>query len=100
MPGQQPSQTAKRRAPVTAVDVRAVASIGRKVVRAEGQATRVAASTLLEAGRKASAADRYVKHNPWRSLLMAAGAALLVTAVAGRRRGDGASAAQATDDER
>jgi len=100
MPGQQPSQTAKRRAPATAVDVRAVASIGRKVVRAEGQATRVAASTLLEAGRKASAADRYVKHNPWRSLLMAAGAALLVTAVAGRRRGNGASAAQATDDER
>jgi membrane protein len=96
---QQP-QAARRAATATAVDIRAVASIGRKVVHAEGQATRAAASTLREAGRKASAADRYVRHNPWRSILMAAGAAILVTTVAGRRRGDGASAARAADGKR
>jgi membrane protein len=96
---QQP-QAARRAATATAVDIRAVASIGRKVVHAEGQATRAAASTLREAGRKASAADRYVRHNPWRSILMAAGAAILVTTVAGRRRGDGASAAREADGKR
>jgi membrane protein len=73
-----------------AMDVLAAASIGRKVFRAEGQATRAAASTLLEAGRKAAAADRYVKRYPWRSILLAAGAAFLVTAVTGRRRDDNA----------
>jgi membrane protein len=72
------------------MDVLAAASIGRKVFRAEGQATRAAASTLLEAGRKAAAADRYVKRYPWRSILLAAGAAFLVTAVTGRRRDDNA----------
>ncbi|SDG12396.1 YhjD/YihY/BrkB family envelope integrity protein [Paraburkholderia phenazinium] len=97
MRAEQPEAT-RRGAAETAVDVRTVASIGRKVIRAEDQATRAAASTLLEAGRKAAAADRYVKRNPWRSLLMAAGAALLVTAVAGRRRGGGTSAVQARDD--
>jgi membrane protein len=97
-PRTEQPEAAQRGAALTAVDVRTVASIGRKVIRAEDQATRVAASTLLEAGRKAAAADRYVKRNPWRSLLMAAGAALLVTTVAGRRRGDGASAVAASDD--
>jgi membrane protein len=71
--------------------VRTAASIGRKVIRAQDQATRAAASTLLEAGRKAVAADRYVKRHPWGSMLLAAGTALLVTAVAGRLRGDGTS---------
>jgi membrane protein len=78
--------------------VRTAASIGRKVIRAEDQATRAAASTLLEAGRKAVAADRYVKRHPWGSMLLAAGAALLVTTVASRLRSDGASAPGATDD--
>jgi membrane protein len=72
--------------------------MGRKVIRAEDQATRAAASTLLEAGRKAAAADRYVKRHPWGSMLLAAGAALLVTTVASRLRSDGASAPGATDD--
>ena len=80
-----------QQAPATqAVDVRAATSIGRKVFQAEGQATRAAASTLLEAGRKAVAADRYVKRHPWRSILLAAGAGFLVTAVTGRRRDDNA----------
>jgi membrane protein len=78
--------------------VRTAASMGRKVIRAEDQATRAAASTLLEAGRKAAAADRYVKRHPWGSMLLAAGTALLVTAVAGRLRGDGTSASPAADD--
>ena len=69
---------------------RAAAHIGRKVMRAEDHATRAAASTLLQAGRKAVAADRYVKRHPWGSVLLAAAAALLVTAVAARGRGDDA----------
>lgn len=94
---EQPAATGQNAA-VSAVDVRAVASIGRKVIRAEGEATRAAASTLLEAGRRAAAADHYVKRNPWKSLLMAAGAALLVTTVARRHHGDGASAGPVGDD--
>ena len=78
--------------------MRTAAGIGRKVIRAEDQATRAAASTLLEAGRKAVAADRYVKRHPWGSMLLAAGAALVVTAVAGRLRSNDASASPATDD--
>ena len=86
----QRSQRGQQSPASRAMDVRAAASIGRKVFRAEGQATRVAASTLLEAGRKAAAADRYVKRYPWRSILLAAGAGFLVTAVTGRRRDDNA----------
>ena len=78
--------------------MRTAAGIGRKVIRAEDQATRAAASTLLEAGRKAVAADRYVKRHPWGSMLLAAGAAIVVTAVAGRLRSNDASASPATDD--
>ena len=80
--------------------VRTAASIGRKVIRAEDHVTRAAASTLLEAGRKAVAADRYVKRHPWGSMLLAAGAALVVTAVAGRLRGDDVSTPPAADDAR
>jgi membrane protein len=80
--------------------VRTAASIGRKVIRAEDHDTSPAASTLLEAGRKAVAADRYVKRHPWGSMLLAAGAALVVTAVAGRLRGDDVSTPPAADDAR
>ena len=75
---------------VASTGTRTAANIGRKVMRAEDHATRAAASTLLEAGRRAVAADRYVKRHPWGSMLLAAGAALLVTAVAGRLRSDDA----------
>jgi membrane protein len=75
------------------------ASLGRKVVQVEDQATRAAATTLLEAGRKAVAADRYVKRHPWGSVLLAAGTALLVTAVAGRHRGNGTPDSRAANDE-
>lgn len=71
---------------------------GRTVVRVENQATRAAAATLVQAGRSAVAADRYVKRHPWGSLLLAAGAALVVTAVAGRRNGDSETPAAANDD--
>ena len=60
-------------------------SIGRTVVKAETQATRAAAATLAQAGRKAAAADRYVKQHPWSSVLVAAGTAMAVAVVASRR---------------
>jgi membrane protein len=60
-------------------------SLGRTVMRAESQATRVAAATLVHAGRTAVAADRYVRRHPWRSVLLAAGTALAMGAVVGRR---------------
>jgi membrane protein len=62
------------------------AKLGRKVIAVEGQATRAAAAGLIVAGRKAAAADRYVKRHAWGSVLMAAGAALVLTAIAHRMR--------------
>ena len=86
----QRNQGGRQSPAARAVDVRTATRIGRKVFQAEGQATRAAASTLLEAGRKAIAADRYVKRHPWRSILLAAAAGFLVTAITGRRRDDNA----------
>lgn len=54
--------------------------------RMEDGATYAAALTLVHAGRTVVAADRYVKRHPWRSVLLAAGAALAMTAAAGRFR--------------
>ncbi|HEY2605994.1 MAG TPA: YihY/virulence factor BrkB family protein [Paraburkholderia sp.] len=71
----------KRSAHETAVDVT------RKVLDAEAQATRFAASALVEARRQATAADRYVRRNPWTSVLLAAAAGLTAATVA--RRGAG-----------
>jgi membrane protein len=83
----QRAQWGQRGTAGPSADVRVAASIGRKVVQVEGQATRAAASTLLKAGHKAAAAEGYVKRHPWRSVLLAASAGLfVVTAVAGRRR--------------
>ncbi|SDE15090.1 YihY/virulence factor BrkB family protein [Paraburkholderia lycopersici] len=62
--------------------------IRRPVVRMEDSATYAAALTLVQAGRAVAAADRYVKRHPWSSVLLAASAALAVTAAAGRRRGN------------
>jgi membrane protein len=59
--------------------------MGRSVADAETRTTRAAAVTLVQAGRTAVAADRYVRRHPWSSVLLAAGAAMLVAAVAGRR---------------
>jgi membrane protein len=61
--------------------------IGRTVVIAEAQATRAAAVTLVEAGRRAVAADRYVRRHPWTSVLVAAAAGLAAAAVARRNGG-------------
>ncbi|WGS52434.1 YihY/virulence factor BrkB family protein [Paraburkholderia sp. D15] len=61
--------------------------VGRTMVLAEAQATRLAAVTLIEASRKAVAADRYVKRHPWTSVLFAAAAGLAAATVA-RRRND------------
>jgi len=63
-------------------------ALGCKVARAERQATRATAATLLEAERRAAAADRYVRKHPWRAVMLAAGAALFLTSVVGRRNGE------------
>jgi len=60
--------------------------IGRAIVRYEDRATHAAAVTLVQAGRAAEATDQYVKRHPWLSSLLAAGAALAMTAVARRGR--------------
>jgi membrane protein len=54
----------------------------------EDGATYAAALTLVQAGRAVAAADRYVKRHPWPSVLIAAAAAVAMTAAAGRRRGE------------
>ncbi|MEZ0603530.1 YihY/virulence factor BrkB family protein [Paraburkholderia sp. IW21] len=79
LPRAQPQKKASARA--------AAVRIGRTVVIAEAQATRVAAVTLVEASRKAVAADRYVRRHPWTSVLFAAAAGLAAATVA-RRNGD------------
>jgi membrane protein len=66
----------------------AALKVGRGVVLAEAQATRLAATALVEAGRTAAAADRYVKRNPWTSVLLAAAAGLTAAAVARRNVGE------------
>ncbi|MEM5383444.1 YihY/virulence factor BrkB family protein [Paraburkholderia phymatum] len=76
-------------------------TIGKTVVKAETHATRAAANTLVRAGRTAVAADRYVRRHPWSSVLVAAGTALFVAAVAGRLNGaDDAEAPPAASDTR
>ncbi|MFM0312246.1 YihY/virulence factor BrkB family protein [Paraburkholderia sp. RL17-383-BIF-A] len=62
--------------------------LGRTVVSAEAQATRIAAVALIEAGRKAVAADRYVRRHPWTSVLFAAAAGLTAATVARRSNGE------------
>jgi membrane protein len=62
--------------------------VGRSVVLAEAQATRIVANALVEASRKAGAADRYVKRNPWTSVLLAAAAGLAAATVARRHADD------------
>ncbi|MFC0400347.1 YhjD/YihY/BrkB family envelope integrity protein [Paraburkholderia rhizosphaerae] len=61
--------------------------MGRSVVHAETRATHAAAVSLVHAGRTAVAADRYVRRHPWSSVLVAAGTAIIVAAMSGRRGG-------------
>ncbi|MEX3932039.1 YhjD/YihY/BrkB family envelope integrity protein [Paraburkholderia phymatum] len=76
-------------------------TIGKTVAKAETHATRAAANTLVRAGRTAVAADRYVRRHPWGSVLVAAGTALFVATVAGRRHSvDDAGAPPAASDAR
>jgi membrane protein len=60
-------------------------SIGKTVIKAESHATRAAAVTIVEAGRRAGAADRYVRRHPWESMLIAASTAMALVAFARRR---------------
>lgn len=64
--------------------------VGRSVISAEAQATRLAAVTLLGASRQAVAADRYVRRHPWKSVAFAAAAGLAAAAVARHGRDGGA----------
>ncbi|OLL32263.1 hypothetical protein BTH42_07380 [Burkholderia sp. SRS-W-2-2016] len=57
----------------------------RKMIDAEAQATRLAATALIEARRQARAADRYVRRNPWTSVALAAAAGLTAAAAVARR---------------
>ncbi|WP_322013673.1 YihY/virulence factor BrkB family protein [Paraburkholderia sp. J12] len=59
--------------------------IRRSAAHMEDGATYAAALTIVHAGRTVAAADRYVKRHPWGSVLLAAGAAIAMTAAAGRR---------------
>jgi membrane protein len=59
----------------------------RSVIHAETRATHAAAVTLVQAGRTAAVADRYVRRHPWSSVLVAAGTAIIVTTMAGRNGG-------------
>ncbi|CAB3686727.1 YihY/virulence factor BrkB family protein [Paraburkholderia rhynchosiae] len=62
--------------------------VGRSMVSAEARATHIAAVTLLRAGRKAVAADRYVRQHPWKSVVFAAAAGLAAAAMARHNQGD------------
>ncbi|MDE1180102.1 YhjD/YihY/BrkB family envelope integrity protein [Paraburkholderia sp.] len=81
----QASQAVRQAASMQASRTAKVIDIGRKVARVESQATHAAAVGLIAASRKATVADAYVKRHPWGSVLLAAGAALAVTAFAKRR---------------
>ncbi|MEI6003314.1 hypothetical protein H3V53_41425, partial [Paraburkholderia bengalensis] len=76
-------------------------AIGKTVIKAEVQATRAAAHTLVGARRQVIAADQYVRRHPWSSVLVAAGTALAVAAFARRRNdADGAGTPPSADDAR
>jgi membrane protein len=76
-------------------------AIGKTVIKAEVQATRAAAHTLVGARRQVIAADQYVRRHPWSSVLVAAGTALAVAAFARRRNdADDAATPPSADDTR
>lgn len=64
--------------------------IGRSVARAETQATRVAAASIVRA-------ERHIRRHPWRSMVLAAAAAFAVTTFAGRRDDAGSAQSGAAD---
>ncbi|WP_179713959.1 YihY/virulence factor BrkB family protein [Paraburkholderia bryophila] len=91
-PGATPASASVFRVkPRTRASARAAAlKVGRTVVQAEAQATRIAAVTLIEASRTAVAADRYVRRHPWTSVLFAAAAGLAAATIARRNADDNA----------
>lgn len=64
-----------------------VVSVGRTAIGMERKATRVAADAIVQSGRAAAAANRYVKQHPWTSILLATGAALFMTTARSRLGG-------------
>lgn len=61
-----------------------VVRVGRTAIGVERKATRAAAHAIVQSGRTAAAANRYVKRHPWTSVLLATGAALFMTAAGTR----------------
>lgn len=90
LPGTTPASASVFRVkPRHKASARAAAlKMGRTVVLAEAQATRIAAVTLVEASRTAVAADRYVRRHPWTSVLFAAAAGLAAATIARRNADD------------
>jgi membrane protein len=80
------ASSARRGSSTISGNARTLNALGGAALRAQAHATRAAAKTLRQTGRKAVAADRYVRRHPWESVLLAAATALAVTAVTGRRR--------------
>ncbi|SAL18369.1 YihY family protein [Caballeronia udeis] len=64
-------------------------NLSRKLARAETAATRVTAQAMLDCGRKAVQANDLVKRYPWRVVLLAGGAGLVLTLLTGRDRPSG-----------
>lgn len=64
-----------------------VVRVGRTAIGMERKATRAAADAIVQSGRAAAAANRYVKRHPWTSVLLATGAALFMTAARSRLAG-------------
>ncbi|TKC87827.1 YihY family inner membrane protein [Trinickia terrae] len=95
--GAASGEDALRNAALPSVAVQAL-ELGRQIGRAERQAARATAATLLEAERHAAAADRYVHRHPWRAVMLAAGAALFLTSIAGR--GNGGESSHSADPKR
>jgi len=62
-------------------------NLSRKLARAETAATRVTAQAMLDCGRKAVQANGLVKQYPWRAVLLAGGAGLVLALLTGREAG-------------
>jgi membrane protein len=59
-------------------------TLSRKVVSVETTATRATAEALIGASRKATQANAMVRRHPWRAVLLAASAGMVVAMLSGR----------------
>jgi membrane protein len=86
------SERAQRSQQLTKQARRKVSALGaaltmsRKLASAESAATRVTAKAMIDCGRKASQANDFVQRHPWRAVLLAGGAGLVVALLSGREQ--------------